>query len=151
MGTCSAPTLTTCLHQDTCPLCLADVTSPDMFTSHLLLRGFSIRRPMQTFANLSLLQFPLLLLQLPLLQLPGQRPHKGMHWYQRIKQCSQHAKRDTTDQWTEGKSSKDTTGHIQHTEESLPEVPGPWEHGTLHCRAFQDLLFIRTLPKEQET
>jgi len=27
----------------------------------------------------------------------------------------------------------------------LPEVPGPGEQGTLHCRALQDLFFIRLL------
>ena len=32
-----------------------------------------------------------------------------------------------------------------------PEVPGSGEEGTLHCRALQDLFFIRPYFQEQET
>ena len=38
-----------------------------------------------------------------------------------------------------------TIGHTQHTEETPPETPGSGEQRTLHCRAPQNLFFIRPL------
>ena len=34
---------------------------------------------------------------------------------------------------------------MQPTQETFPEIPGPGEQGTLHCRALQGLFFIRLL------
>ena len=34
---------------------------------------------------------------------------------------------------------------MQLTQKIYPETPGPREQGTLHCRALQDLFFIRLL------
>ena len=39
---------------------------------------------------------------------------------------------------------------MQHTLETLPEVPDPGEQGTLHSRALHDLFLIRLLPSSAE-
>ena len=36
----------------------------------------------------------------------------------------------------------------QHRQKTLPKVPGPREQGTLHCRASQDLFFIKPIPSK---
>lgn len=37
---------------------------------------------------------------------------------------------------------------MQHTWEIFPEEPGPGEQEILHCRALQNLFFIRPLPSK---
>lgn len=41
---------------------------------------------------------------------------------------------------------------MQHTQEILPEVPGPGKQETLHYRALQDVFIIRPLlPRARDT
>jgi len=54
------------------------------------------------------------------------------------KHCPQQAKRASVDDWPEGKSGQGKIAdHTQHTLETLPEVPGPGEQGTLHSRVHR--------------
>ena len=59
--------------------------------------------------------------------------------------CLQQAKRDSADNWTEGKRGQDSTTEHTHAWETPPEAPGSGEQGTLHCRTRQAPLFIRLL------
>ena len=55
------------------------------------------------------------------------------------------SKKATAANWIEGKSDQNKTGHMQHTQESFPEVPGPGDQGSWHYRALPALFFIRPL------
>lgn len=47
---------------------------------------------------------------------------------------------------TSGLKDKAARTQQQHTLETLPEAPGPGGQRTLHCRALQNLFFIKPLP-----